>query len=112
MIGESSVPKSAKELWYDNQYVSKQLERIQRGKCFRLFFTSITYVNVSGEWSEMHNCKSLKGDITPMKRGKAVGERAVKLALFRDSSHEGVESIQDPELLVLFEPGPCLRGRG
>jgi hypothetical protein len=57
----------------------------------------------------MHMCKSLKGDITSMKRSKAVGERAVMLALFRDSSHEGVESKQDSELLVLFEPGLCLR---
>jgi hypothetical protein len=48
-----------------------------------------------------------------MKRSKpeAVGERAVQLALFRDSSHEGVESKQDSELLVLFEPGLCLRDR-
>jgi hypothetical protein len=59
----------------------------------------------------MHMCKSQKGDITAMRRSKAVGQHAVKLALFRDSSHEGVASNQDPELLVLFEPGLCLRDR-
>jgi hypothetical protein len=68
-------------------------------------------VKFSGKWSEMHVCNSQTGDITAMKRSKAVGEHAVKLALFRDSSHEGVDSKQarDPELLVLFEPGLCLR---
>jgi hypothetical protein len=73
----------------------------------------LTDVNLSGEWSEMHVCKSQTGDITAMERGKAVGEHAVELALFRDSSHEGVGSNQarDPELLVLFEPGLCLRDR-
>ncbi len=55
--------------------------------------------------------KARKGDITAMKRSKAVGAHAVKLALFRDSSHEDVDTNHDPELLVLFEPGLCLRDR-
>ena len=49
--------------------------------------------------------KSEKGDITAMKRSKAVCE----MALFQDRFHEGVEPGDGPELLVLFEPGFCLR---
>ncbi len=68
----------------------------------------------SGEWSEMHVRKSRKGDITAMKRSKSVGDYAVKLALFQDSFHEGVEPGQRlgvPDVLVLFEPGLCHRDR-
>ena len=46
-----------------------------------------------------------------MRRSKAVGAYDVKLALFRDSLHEGVVNDPGPEELVLFEPGPCIRGR-
>jgi hypothetical protein len=65
---------------------------------------------IAGEWSDMHMRKSRKGDITAMKPSNAVGACAVKLALFHDSPHEGVEQGQGEDLLVLFEPSPCLRG--
>jgi hypothetical protein len=55
--------------------------------------------------------KSRKGDTRAMKGSKAVGEYEVELALFQDSFHEGVEPGQGPEVLALFEPGPCLRDR-
>jgi hypothetical protein len=60
----------------------------------------------------MHESKADKGDITDMKRSYAVGQHTVKLALFWASPHEGIEPQQDPEQLVLFEPGLCLRGAG
>jgi hypothetical protein len=65
-----------------------------------------------GEWSEVHESKADQGDITKMRRSKAVGQHALKLALFRDIPHEAIapQPEQDPEQLVLFEPGLCLRG--
>jgi hypothetical protein len=67
---------------------------------------------IAGEWSDMHMHKSRKGDINAMEpsNAAAAGACAVKLALFPDSPHEGVEQGQGEDLLVLFEPSPCLRG--
>jgi hypothetical protein len=58
----------------------------------------------------MHQTKADEGEITEMKRSKAVGVHAVKLALFREHPHEAMETQQGPGPLVLFEPGLCLRG--
>jgi hypothetical protein len=118
MVGDSAVPHSGKELWYDSRYVTRQLavpcttpkRYVYWLSSMRCDFLNVMMCFMAGEWSDMHMRKSRKGYIAAMEPSNAACACAVKLELFPDSFNEGVEQGQGEDLLVLFEPSPCLRG--
>ena len=102
-----------KELWYDNRYVSKQLERLKKGSfqnqySFRSLSLWADVLLFQGEWSEMHSCKALK-----RRHYRNEEEQGCQRACCQAGAVSGQlpRGRQEPGLLVLFEPGLCLRGQ-
>ena len=109
-----------KERWYTDEYVAKQINRLQNGeRCIfwfafikiyaaQLDFSAVISQRIAGPWSELHWTKSWKKDVinsdhSRMSKDPTSFKSAGVTAVFPDQPHEGGSCCKREETAVFSE---------